>query len=1004
MFAFRVLGTLSMTIGGRDVTPAGVRQRRLLALLLMRAGQPVSMAALIDAIWGDRAPRSAVNSAQSYASRLRAMLGTATLAWTGTGYQLLVEPATVDAHRFESLIDQARAGGSPDLIDRALALWNDPPYPDLAHYDPAMAQAARLAELCLTARELRADALIERGRTGDAIAALKALTVEFPLRERPWYRLMSALHRAGQQADALAAFRRYEEVLAEQGLEPQRPMRELRTAILATPDAIRRPGLAKPAAWPVPAQLPPPAGAFVGRHEQLAHLDDLLAGGAGLALVIAAVAGSAGVGKTALAVRWAHRVRDRFPDGQLHVDLRGFSAGEPLRPIDALTGFLVALGLAPEQAPVELDQARSLYRSMLADRRVLVVLDNAASVEQVRPLLPGAPGCFVLITGRDRLDGLVARDGARSFRLHALSPAEATELLTRLLGGPRVARDPDAVAELARICAYVPLALRVAAAALAGQPDWPVRDYVRRLRGDRLRTLVVEGDPESAVGVAFDASYEALPPAARRMFRLIGLVPGPDLGVPAAAALAGLPDGEAAALLDRLAAASLLDRPAHDRYGCHDLLRCYAAESCARTDPAAERGAAERRLYEWYLGMVDAAADLLYPHMLRLPRLGGGGSATPPFPTHPDAVAWLDAERRNLVALVRYCGPAANRCRIADSLRGYFHLGRHTADWITVAQAALAAAEDTADGYAEEAARHSLGTAYRSIGDHQGARRQYARALALARRCGWRDAEATMLGNLGIISQGAGRLRAAVGQLTRAIAIDRETGRWPGVANNLSILAGIYLDQGRLAEAGACHAEALELNRAAGSLHGQALALTGLGEVSHALRRPDEAAHRLTEAFGLYREVGDRDGQAVIHSRLSVVDCDRGLIGSARSHAVTALELAREAGDPRTEAGALAALGGVLGREGRHRAASDHYRRAYALVDEATATRRRIEVLIGLAGSALRLGDLEVAGRHAREAAGSAARAGYPAAAASAREVLRHLDRATRPAPHAGCT
>jgi DNA-binding SARP family transcriptional activator/Flp pilus assembly protein TadD len=1011
MFAFRVLGPLSLAIEDRDVTPASVRQRRLLAALLLRVGRPVPMDALVEAVWGERPPRSAVNSAQSYVSRLRGLLGPAVLAWTGTGYELRVEPATVDACRFEALVDQARSAADPHvalgLLDAALALWNDHPYPDLAHYEPAMAQAARLAEVYLTGRELRTGAMLEAGQLPEAIASLYELTVQYPLREQPWHQLMSALHRSGQQADALAAFRRYDEILAEQGLEPQAPIRELRTAILAAPASVRpesprATGGERPAVS-VPAQLPAPAAGFVGRHGELRSLDDLLARGTEPALIIASVAGSAGVGKTAVAVRWAHRVRDRFPDGQLFVDLRGFATGEPVRPIDALTGFLAGLGVAPERRPVQLDQARALYRSMLAGRRVLVVLDNAASVEQVRPLLPGEPGCFVLITSRDRLGGLIARDGAQPFRLGPLSPDEAGDLLSRLLGESRVADDRESTADLAATCAYLPLALRVAAAALTAEPDWPVHDYVKRLHDDQLNTLVVEGDPESTVGVAFDASYRVLPAAARRLFRLLGLPPGPDISVAAAAALAGLDVPEAEALLDRLATANLVDRPAHGRYSCHDLLRAYAMESCRKIDPPADLEAATTRLYEWCVSMVDAAADLLYPHMLRLPRAARSRSVASVFGTHAAALGWLDAERRNLVALVRHPGPAVHRCRLADGMRGYFHLGRHTADWIAVAEAALAAGECIGDRFAQEAARHSLGTAYRSIGDRQGALHQYSRALWLARQCGWRDAEATTLGNLGMIHHAQGRLDAAVARLTRAIAIDRETGRRAGVANNLGLLGDVYLDQGRFAEAREAYGEALELNRAAGSVHGQALARTGLGQVSLESGRPAEAFGWFADALAGYIKVGDRDGQAVIHHRMSVVEGDRGRVPSARTHALRALDLARAAGDPRTEADSLAALGVVLGREGRYWAASERYQQAYALARHSSA-RREIEALTGLARSALELGDQADAERYARSAVDRAARCGYRPAEARARTTLDLVERAGSRRMHVSCT
>jgi DNA-binding SARP family transcriptional activator len=1007
VFTFRVLGPLSVTAGDTEVELTSVRQRRLLAALLLRAGRPVTMSTLIDAVWDERPPRSAVNSAQSYVSRLRASLAADLLAWTGSGYVLRTAPEAVDAQRFESLIQRARSVGHPresiDPLDRALALWQGTAYPDLAHHEPAAAEAARLTELQLTARELRADALLELGRLDEAVAALRALTVGHPLRERPWRALMLALHRAGRQAEALAAFRRYDEVLAAQGLEPAESVKELRTAILVTPEVVRHPAPhvadvlpRESRGWPAPAQLPAPPAAFTGRGAYLDRLDALLTADAAAqprALVISTVAGAAGIGKTALAVQWAHRVRGRFGDGQLFADLRGYAAGPPVRPIDALAGFLSALGVPAEQVPTRLDQAAALFRTLTTGRRLLVVLDNARGVEQVRPLLPGDPGSLVLITSRVRLAGLVARDGAQPVLLGALDADEAHELLARLLGPERVAAEPAATGQLVRECASLPLALRIAAATLAWRPGQGIGDYVERLRHNRLGVLAIDGDPDSTVRDAFALSYAALPPAARRQFRLLSLVPGPDLDPAAAAAVADLPAAVAADLLDRLAGAHLLDQPAPGRYALHDLLRAFAAERTREEDASVDRDAATSRLYAWYLSMVDAAADLLYPHMLRLPR--------PPmderparFAGHADALAWLDAERRNLVAAVRAAvehGPRRAGCLLADVLRGYFHLRRYAADWLAVADAALAAAEADRDPRAEAAARHSLGTAYRCLGDLDGAQRQYVRVLRLARRCGWRESEATTLGNLGLISQGRGRLKAAARQLTAALAVDRRIGRGAGVANNVGLLAAVYHDMGRLAEAAAHFAEAVELNRLTGAQHGQALALTGLGDVCRELGRLDVAADHLDRALRHYARVGDRDGAAIVHHRLAAVNCDLGRTTEAREHALTSLSLARETGDPRTEAAALTALATVYGRIGDHREALFHHRRAYDLTHEATSPRTQIEALVGLAEAALGLGRLADARHHAGLALHLAARGGYRVPEGDARTTLARI-------------
>ena len=639
-------------------------------------------------------------------------------------------------------------------------------------------------------------------------------------------RLIVALYRTGRQVDALAAYQRLRSALgSELGVDTSPELRALETAILRHDPALRHEPEA-PARGVVPAQLPAPATAFTGRLAHLARLDALPAG-PGLSIVV--IAGIAGSGKTATAVHWAHRVRDRYPDGQLFVDLQGYTGGPAVRPIDALAGFLGALGVPPQQTPLRLDQAAALYRTLVAGRRLLIVLDNARDAEQVRPLLPGEPGCLVLVTSRDRLGGLVARDGALPLPLDTLDPAESHELVTRLLGGERVAAEPAASVELARACGHLPLALRIAAAALLWQPDRPIAGMVDRLRADSLSALAVDGDPKAGISAAFDASYRILPEPARRLFRLLSLVPGRQVSTAAARAMAG---PTAAESLGRLTAAHLLVQVG-ERYLRHDLVRAYAAQRNAREDTAAVRATAERRLYDWCLGIVDAAATLLYPHMLRLPWTVAG--ARPSFADHRAANAWLDAERADLIAAVRHCATSDDdlrrvACLLADGLRGYFHLRRNVADWRVVGEAALAAARG--DRHAQVAAHHSLGTAYRCAADLDAALGHYAEALRLSRAACWSEAEATALGNLGIVCHGQGRLAEA------------------------ALLRGDHREARR-------HADAA-LRRATWSgyriLHGTARLLAA--RIHLALGDAREAATQVRHALTIHRDIGHRDGES----------------------------------------------------------------------------------------------------------------------------------------------
>jgi DNA-binding SARP family transcriptional activator len=929
--------------------------RVVLAVLLAEAGQVVSADRLVDELWGEHPPRTALNTIQGYVVRLRKLLGGSEetrLLTRNRGYLLEVAEGALDSHVFDRLVEAGQrdvaagelAAGVDQLVE-ALALWRGPALHDVPASPVVTAEANRLEQRRLTALEARLGAELALGRHRESVDELQRLVAEYPLREQLRCHLMLAMYRCGRRAEALDVYRNGRAVLvAELGMEPGPELRELERAILADDRALTR--TTTTARRVTPAQIPAGAAGFTGRDRLLRQLDGLLPS-RGPAVAIVTIAGTPGVGKTALAVHWAHRVRDRFGDGQLYVNLRGYAAGEPVRSIDALARFLHALGVSAEQVPTDVEEAAALYRSVLADRRMLVLLDNAHHPDQVRPLLPGAPGCLVLVTSRDALTGLVARDGARGLRLDVLTPAEANDLLTYLLGVDRVHAEPAAVIELAELCAHLPLALRITAANLG---EHTVAEYCELLRaGNRLAALQVDGDEQAAVRAAFDLSYAALPDDARRLFRLLGLVPGPDVTVAAVAALAGVDEDTAAGLLTRLAAAHLVDHH-NGRYGCHDLLRLYASERVEQEDSTTDRDDALRRLYDWYLRTVDAAATLLYPQMRRLtlPPADGGEAPGSVFTDNTQALAWLDAERHNLVAAVRH-RPLPVVGLLADALRGYFWLRMYTVDWLTVANAGLVAAEASDDLTAQTGALLSLADANFRMGNYQQAIEFSTRALDSARQTGWAEGEAAALNNLGNLHVVSGQLLEAVDFHRTALELNQRIGRLPSQFNNLSNLAITYQHLGDLRTAYLRYAEALAISRKIGSPQAEAATLSDLGSVLHDLGQFGEAQNNLLLALAMHREIGDRGSEVDTRNRLATLLSDAGDQATALDHAHAGLTLARDIAYRRLEANALNALGVIHLRLGHVNTAIDHHQQAVALARDTAWRYGETLGMIGLA-------------------------------------------------------
>ncbi|MER6583698.1 tetratricopeptide repeat protein, partial [Nonomuraea sp. NPDC001023] len=681
-----------------------------------------------------------------------------------------------------------------------------------------------------------------------------------------------------------------------------------------------------------------------------------------------------------------------------------------------LARFLHALGVPPEQVPADPDEAAALYRTMLAGKRVLVVLDNASDPGQVRPLLPGTAGSATLITSRDTLAGLVALDGARVLPLPALTEAECRDLLARLLGRAQVRAEPAAVAELAALCAHLPLALRIAAANLlgalapaassqpvrpahrpaAGPAARPIARYAERLRaGDRLDVLQIPGDVESAVRTTFHFSYTALTPPARRLFRLLGLIPGPDITVPAMAAFLETTEEEAEALAAALRSASLLDEHLPGRFAQHDLLRLCAAEY------ARDERAELVRLHRHYLDRADAAARTLYPQFLRLPM----PPAAERFPDHTAASGWLDAELPNLLATVTHTaehGPYELAWLIADTLRGYFFLRHQVAEWRTMGYTGLTAAKAADERRAQVALLLSLAGLNGFQGRQQQALDHYAEAMRLAEETGWHEALTAALCNAGATYADLGMLREAVDHLERALALNEDLAHTPAKAINLGNLGCLYLEMGRLHDAEASLTRSLSLCRELEHRASEANGLAIMGEVLHGLDRLPVARDTLLAALDLHREIGNRGNEADTLRNLAAVERDDGNLGEALRLATTALEASHQTGHRRLVADTLHTLGLIHLALGDVDAALDHHSRALELARAAGNRYPETKALLGLAAGQSLRGAREPALRHADLALALARTAGYRLHEGLALALRAHIGGDTGDARRAG--
>jgi DNA-binding SARP family transcriptional activator len=891
---FRILGPVEVWRDGRPVDAGHARQRAVLAVLVLDAGRVVPLEALIDRVWGEDSPRSVRNVVYGYVARLKALLADGMDPGVGLsrrpgGYLLQAGPDQVDVARFRRLVADAAAAEGDErarALGEALALWRGPA---LAGLDSRWLNAMRATlELERAGAELDLnDIRLRHGEHGALAGELAAQAAGAPGDERLIGQLMLALYRCGRQADALRWFEQTRVHLADElGADPGPDLKALHQQILRADPALAAPGPASRPTAPAPHELPADVTAFTGRAAELAELDRLLAApapgtGAGAspgpadgagdrrvtAAVISAVSGTAGVGKTALAIHWAHRAAGRFPDGQLHVNLCGYDPARPVTAAGALAGFLRALGVPGQDIPPGEDERSARYRSLLAHKRMLVMLDNASQAEQVRPLLPGAPGCAVLVTSRDALAGLVARDGAARLDLDLLPLAEAVALLSELIGEPARA-DPGATAELARQCARLPLALRVAAERATARPHVPLADLVADLAGQqrRLDLLDATGDPRTAVRAVFSWSYQQLSAQAARMFRLLGIHPGPDISVPAAASLAALAEADARRLLRELARAHLITEHLRGRYAFHDLLRAYAGAQARGIDTEAERHEAIGRVLDHYLHTAAGAALLLNPAMepvaLAPPR---PGAAVGQPADYQQALAWFEAEHQVLLAAVTLAagnGFDAHAWQLPWAMTPFLQTRGHWQEWAATQRTALSAATRLGDTAAQAQSGRLLAIACTNLGDHDQARGHYASSLALYQRLGNRLGEAKIHQHLGVLAERQGRYADALGHAEQALL------RYQAIrdkASEAEALNGVGWCHGLLGDyqqARAFCRQALTLCVEAGHHWLEGNAWDSVGYAEHHLGNLAEAAACYQRALSRHREVGDRFDEA----------------------------------------------------------------------------------------------------------------------------------------------
>ena len=1023
---FALLGPVQVHGEDGPLEIRGAVRRTLLAALLLHADTVVSADRLSEYLWGANQPASAMSSLYNQVMRLRSTFGDGAerIRAISPGYLIHVEPGELDLHVFTERCAAGRRAlaarqweSAAEEYAAALALWRGQPLADVPNLgDHPLAH--QLDEARLQAVHGRIEADLNLARHKELIGELRMLAEAHPLREAFREQLMLALYRSGRQAEALETYLELRQALVEElGVEPSNALRDLHARMLNSDPALDVPapsaapaaesgqngqntqsgstGKTGRAARPgAPRQLPPDTRVFTGRDRELGELLELAgrapAGNAAGMVVVSAVDGMAGVGKSALAVHAAHRVSESFPDGQLFVDLRGHTGGlAPLPPQEALHQLLRALDVPPQQIPESLDARAAVYRSRLSGTRTLILLDNAAGSAQVRPLLPAEKGCLVLVTSRTVLSGL---DDAHLVSLDVLPPDDAVALLAKVAGPGRVRPDDPAVAELVELCGRVPLAVRIVGARLRHHRALSVPALVAQLRGDSGRLEHLRDEDRSLVAL-FDASYAGLYEDEQRMFRALGLIPGSDTDTYAAAHLLGTDLRSAERLLESLLDHNLLIQQTTARYRLHDLLRDYA-RTRAEDETVAARGAAVERLLDYYQNTAYHANR----RMSGRTRPGRTPDRpvrdpVPDLPDRPGAVAWLRAERANLTAAQAGTDDPDRQIALASSMATLLHHDGPWAEAETLHRAAadlarklgrpaqetsalmdlgqimnvsgqLSAAAELFEralaGYLKLDARvgqagalYQIGRIKHVQGESAAAAELLEQALAIYRYCGDERGELDVLTELGRVWQVSGKEQAAFSLLQDALPLHRRLGDDLGAANTLIDLAYSLVIGGDFTAAIDHSRQALELYRQQGSRHGEGNALGLLGQILVTMEEYAEAARALERKLTIDREIGFRQGEGIALWALGLVRLETGQPASAGEHFEQSLEILRESGYLLAEAGPLNGLGRVHHANGRYPAAAEALDRALTILQDSGDRNSQSEILLSISALTL---------------------------------------------------